>query len=185
MFRILFKVNFLTYKTLREKQPVYLHSMLAASPPCHSLRSNNGISMSVPMVKTTTGARACHSCAPSLWSSLPLFLHSAISVAPLKKRLETHCYDLAFPSWIPTWPIAHWFCCWTPIRMRRHFTGDIGIIEICLTDQKSHVDFDLSKQTSQHSKSYAGRSHNKAEPTIISPGDESKQPIFIGGLRRP
>ena len=32
-FRILFKINLLTYKTLREKQPVYLHSMLAASIP--------------------------------------------------------------------------------------------------------------------------------------------------------
>ena len=32
MFRILFKINSLTYKTLREKQPLYLHSMLAAWP---------------------------------------------------------------------------------------------------------------------------------------------------------
>ena len=32
-FRILFKINLLTYKTLREKQPVNLHSMLAASIP--------------------------------------------------------------------------------------------------------------------------------------------------------
>ena len=32
-FRILFKINLLTNKTLREKQPVYLHSMLAASTP--------------------------------------------------------------------------------------------------------------------------------------------------------
>ena len=37
-FRILFKINFLTYKTLREKQPVYLHSMVAASIPSPSLR---------------------------------------------------------------------------------------------------------------------------------------------------
>ena len=28
-FRILFKVNFWTYKTMREKLPIYLHSMLA------------------------------------------------------------------------------------------------------------------------------------------------------------
>ena len=62
-FRILFKINFLTYKTLREKQPVYLHSMLAASLPSHSLRSNNDFSLSVPRVKTNTGARAFHSCA--------------------------------------------------------------------------------------------------------------------------
>ena len=32
-FRIPFKINLLTYNTLREKQPVCLHSMLAASIP--------------------------------------------------------------------------------------------------------------------------------------------------------
>ena len=32
-FRMLIKINLLTYKTLREKQPVYLHSVLAASLP--------------------------------------------------------------------------------------------------------------------------------------------------------
>ena len=36
-FRILVKVNLLTYKTLREKEPVYLHPMLAASIPYRSL----------------------------------------------------------------------------------------------------------------------------------------------------
>ena len=40
MFRILFKISLLTYKTLREKQPVYIHSMLDASLPSHSLGSN-------------------------------------------------------------------------------------------------------------------------------------------------
>ena len=32
-FRIFFKINLMTCKTLREIQPVYLHSMLAASIP--------------------------------------------------------------------------------------------------------------------------------------------------------
>ena len=36
-FTILLKINLLTFKTLREKQPVYLHSMLAASIPSRSL----------------------------------------------------------------------------------------------------------------------------------------------------
>ena len=51
-FRILFKINLLTYKALREKEPGYLHCMLAASLPSHSLRSNNDNSLSVPRVKT-------------------------------------------------------------------------------------------------------------------------------------
>ena len=96
-FRIFFKINFLTHKTLREKQPVYLHSMLAASLPSRSLRSNNDNSLSVPRVKTNTGARAFHSCASSLWNNLPLSVRSTISVATFKKHLKTHFFDLAFP----------------------------------------------------------------------------------------
>ena len=41
-FRIFFKISLLTYKTLHEKQFVYLHSMLAASLPSRTLRSNKG-----------------------------------------------------------------------------------------------------------------------------------------------
>ena len=96
-FRILYKFNLLTYKILHEKQPVYLHSMLAASLPSRSLRSNNDNSSSFSRVKTNTGARAFHSCAPFLWNNLPLSVHSAISVATIKKHLKTHVFDLAFP----------------------------------------------------------------------------------------
>ena len=38
-FRILFKINLLTYKTLSEKQPDDLHSMLATLIPFRSFRS--------------------------------------------------------------------------------------------------------------------------------------------------
>ena len=90
----LFKISLCTYKTLREKQPVYLHSMLAASLPSHSLRSNKRSSLSVRRVKTNAGARAFHCCAPSVWNNLPLPVHSAISVATFKKHLKTHLFWL-------------------------------------------------------------------------------------------
>ena len=96
-FRILFKISLLTYKTLRDKQPVYLHSMLATSILSRLLRSNNDNSLSVPRVKTNTGARAFHSCAPSLWNNLALSVHLASSVATFKKYLKTHLFDLAIP----------------------------------------------------------------------------------------
>ena len=105
-FRILVKINLLTYKTLREIQPVYLHSMAAASIPSRSLRSNNDNSLSVPRVKTNTGARAFHSCAPSLWNNPPLSVRSASSVATFKKYLKTHLFYLAFPPLIPSLPVA-------------------------------------------------------------------------------
>ena len=121
--RIVFKINLLTCKTLCEKQPVYLHSLLATSLPSRSLISNNDDSLSVPRVKTNTGARSFHSCAPSLWNNLPLSVCSVISVATFKKPLKTHLFDLAFSpdgllmlrSCFPR------FCCWTMIRLSRHW----------------------------------------------------------------
>ena len=41
--RTVFKITLRTYKTLCEKQPVYLHWMLVLSLPSHSLRLNKGI----------------------------------------------------------------------------------------------------------------------------------------------
>ena len=128
-FRILVKINLLTYKTLPEKQPVYLHSMLAASIPSLSLRSNNDNSLSVPRVKTNTGARAFHSCAPSLSNNLQLSVHSAIWVATFQKHLKTHLFDLVSSPhryWHARWPVDVTelfprFCCWTLIRMSRHW----------------------------------------------------------------
>ena len=97
-FRTLFKINLLTYKTLREKERVYLHSMLAVSIPSRSLRSNNDNSLSVPRVKTNTDVRAFHSCAPSFWNNLLLSGRSASSVAAtFKKYLKTHLFNVAFP----------------------------------------------------------------------------------------
>ena len=127
-FRILFRINLSTCKTLHEKQPVYLHSMLATSLPSCSLRSNNDNSLSVPRVKTNTGARAFRSCALSLWNNLPLSVHSAISVATFKKHLKTHLFDLAFlhrnlHAWCPVDVIVLLprFCCWTLIWLSRHW----------------------------------------------------------------
>ena len=127
-FRILVKINLLTYKTLREKQPVYLYSILAASISSRSLRSNNENSLLVPRVKTNTGARAFHSCAPSLWNNLPLSVRSASSVATFKKYLKTHPFDLAFPHRYRHFPrpvdvteLFPRFCRWTLIWLSRHW----------------------------------------------------------------
>ena len=57
-FRRLLKINLLTYKTLREKQPVYLDSMFAASLPSRSPILNKGIGLSVSRVNTNIDARA-------------------------------------------------------------------------------------------------------------------------------
>ena len=87
-FRILLKINLLTYKTLREKQPGFLHSMLPASLPSRSLRSNNDNSLSVPREESNTGGRAFQSCTPSLWNNLPLSVRSATNSAIWLMRIS-------------------------------------------------------------------------------------------------
>ena len=143
-FRILFKISLLTYKTFHEKQPAYLQCMLAASLPSRSLRSNKGISLSVPRVKGSTGARAFHSCAPSLWNNLPLSFRPAISDATFKKYLKTSLWlglspiDTGTPDGpLMLWncffdfAVEHWFGCHVP---EPGFAGDIVAIEIWLID---------------------------------------------------
>ena len=96
-YRVHFKICLLTDKALHEEQAIYLRSLIAISLPSHSLRSNRGITLSIPRIKTNTGARAFSSCAPPLWNNLPLSVRSATSVATFRRRLKTYLFDLAFP----------------------------------------------------------------------------------------
>ena len=107
-FRILFKITLLANKTLHEKKPVYLHTMLAASIPSRSLRSNKGINLSIRWVKNDIGASVFQCCAPSLWINLLLSVCSATSVATFRKHLKTPLFDLAFSPQRPAHPMAHW-----------------------------------------------------------------------------
>ena len=52
-YRVHSKICLLTYKALHEEQPVYLSSLLATSLPSRLLRSNRGITLSVPRIKTS------------------------------------------------------------------------------------------------------------------------------------
>ena len=127
-YRVHFKICLLTYKALHEEQLVYLHSFIATSLPSRSLRSNRRITLSIPRIRTNTGARAFSSCAPFLWNSLSVSVRSATSVATFRRRLKTYLFDLAFPRrhrcaqrpvdgiellqrlriWTPIWLLRHW-----------------------------------------------------------------------------
>ena len=93
-----FKICLLTYKALREQQPVYIRSFIATFLPSRSLRSNRGITLAIPRIKTNTGARAFSSLAPSFWNTLPLSVRSALSVATFRSRLNIYPFDVAYPS---------------------------------------------------------------------------------------
>ena len=96
-FRIQFKINVLTFKTLSTSQPAYLRDMLSLNTSRRSQRLNKGDLLSVPRVESKAGARAFSSCAPVLWNSLPLSLRSAPSVSTFKKQLKTYLFDLSYP----------------------------------------------------------------------------------------
>ena len=105
-YRVHFNIYLLTCKALHEEQPVYLRSLIAISLPSRTQRSNRGITLSIPRIKTNTGARAFSSCAPSLWNNLPLFVRSVTLVSPFRRRLKTYLFDLAFPPQTPVCPTA-------------------------------------------------------------------------------
>ena len=123
-FRILFKINLLIYKTLHEKQPVYLHSMLAVSLP--------------PVHRDQTTIIVCQSL-----GSRPTQVQEHFTLAPRLFGTTSHCLSVQLIQLLPsrniwrhislTWPLLHryrharWpvdvaelfpqFCCWTLIRL--------------------------------------------------------------------
>ncbi len=69
--------------------------ILTVSIPARSLRHNKGTLLKVPRMKSKTGTRAFQSCAPTLWNSLPLTMHSANSSSTFWKLLKTHLFRLS------------------------------------------------------------------------------------------
>ena len=122
------------------KTTVYLHSMLATSLPAMSLRSNKGITLLVPKVKTNTGKRGFHSCVPSLWNNLLLSGCSATSTEISRKYLKMHLFLLglsAIDTSTPNGPLMlqNCFISFAEHQFRCHTTepgyaGHIGTIGI-------------------------------------------------------
>ena len=92
-YRVHFKIYLLTYKALHEEQPAYLRSLIATSLPSRSLRSNRGITLSVPRIRTNTGTRQGPSAlAPLLFGTTFHYL----SVQPPSEDVSKHTFS--------TWP---------------------------------------------------------------------------------
>ena len=102
------------------------------------IKSASAITPSVPKVKTNSGEKAFHLCAPFLWKiPPPLFVRSANSVAIFRKRLKAHLFDLPLSSINISMPdgsfklwncfidfaVEHWFRCWAT---EPGYTGCIG-----------------------------------------------------------
>ena len=102
--------------------------MLAASIPSRSQRSNYDNSLSVPRVKTNTGARALHSCAPSLWNNCRCLSVQPVQLLPSRNIWRHTSLIWSFPHSYrhSPWPVdvtelVPRFCCWTLIWLLRHW----------------------------------------------------------------
>ena len=143
-FRILLKINLSTYKTLHEKQTVYVPSMLAALFPSRSLRSK------MIMVCQSLGSR-------------PILVQELFTVVPRLFGTTSRCLSIQPFQLIPSrniwrhisliWPfphryrhshgllmlrncfldfaVEHWFGC---RAIEPGFAGYIGAIEVWLID---------------------------------------------------
>ena len=140
-FRVLIKISLSTYKTIHEKHPPYLHPMLAISLPFRSLRSNKGISVSIPMVKITQ--------VQEHFTPVPLLFGTicrCLSIQPfqllLSRNISKHISLTLHQH--TRWPVdvtellhqgiavEHQFGCLTT---EPGFAGDIGAAEIWLIDE--------------------------------------------------
>ena len=97
--------------------------MLAAPLPSHSVRSNKGISLSLPRVKTNTGARAFHSCG-LLFETTSVCPLSHFSCFPQEISEDTSpCLGLSpighqhTKRPVDVTELLHRFCYWTPIQL--------------------------------------------------------------------
>ena len=110
-YRVHFKVCLLTYKALHEEQPVCFRSSIATFLPSRSVRSSRGITLSVPRIKTNTGARAFGSCAPSLGTTF-------------------HCLSIQPPQLLPSEDVSkHTSSTWPSPRRHRYEQRPVDVMK--------------------------------------------------------
>ena len=101
--RITFKIATLTFKTLQNKQPSYLHDLLHVHTPSRSLRSANLNLLEIPRIDSETGRRSFSFASSSVWNSLPLSLRSVQTLTTFRSQIKTHLFPplISFFSGLP------------------------------------------------------------------------------------
>src|SRR6184192_2022968 len=96
--RIAFKIASITFKTLQNNQPSYLHHLLIPYNPPHSLRSSDQHLLTVPFFKSSQARRSFLFAASTIWNSLPLALRTSSSSTSFHSALKTHLFSLRSTS---------------------------------------------------------------------------------------
>ena len=96
--RIIFKINLITFKCLKNLAPSYLKELLTPYRPNRTLRSSSDKLrlVTVPYNLKTYGYRSYSVHAPILWNSLPLHVRSADSINSFKSKLKTYLFKSAY-----------------------------------------------------------------------------------------
>jgi len=104
-YRVMFKVNLLTYKALNKGYPSYLECYLNPYTCAANTRRSNPSQKFLavfPFRRRVFKSRRhfdvsfAHS-APYLWNKLPLDVRTAPTLATFRNRLKTHLFYLAYP----------------------------------------------------------------------------------------
>src|SRR5207247_1044083 len=92
--RITFKIASITFKTLQNNQPSYLHSLLIPYRLTQSLRSSDQHLLTVPFFKSSQARRSFPFAASTIWNSLPLALRTSSSSTSFHSALKTHLFPV-------------------------------------------------------------------------------------------
>ena len=104
-YRIQFKINLLTFKTLNSSSPPYLKVCLNPYSSNYNTRRSNPNQL---ILQTVNYNKKIHSSfkhlqhsyaysAPRLWNNLPHHVRSSPKISTFRKRLKSHLFSLAYP----------------------------------------------------------------------------------------
>ena len=94
--RVTYKTSLLVYKTLQNKKPAYLHSLLTPYEPARCLRSKEHSLLTKRHFNTAAASRAFRHSAPDTWNRLTLNTRCAASLGTFKKLLKTELFTSVF-----------------------------------------------------------------------------------------
>ena len=96
--RIEYKISLLTFKTIMNGQPSYLHQYLIPQTHYSSTRSSQTSALFIPKPEhRLVSVRSLAVAAPRIWNSLPADVRTTTSVSSFRSKLKTHFFKIAFP----------------------------------------------------------------------------------------
>ena len=95
-YRIIYKINLLTYKCLHGTAPIYLQELIHQYIPSRNLRSSSQSRLTCIIPSTQYGHRSFSVAAAEHWNNLPLNVKNSLTIGQFKKCLKSHLFTLAF-----------------------------------------------------------------------------------------